>query len=113
MRRQNYRGRPRTRPQVTHTPTSLGVSKRNLDINCDMGQGFGIYQNPDEEKMLPYVTSINIACGAHTGDPLTMSKVIDAARKHNASIGALIGYNNLLGNGQNEMYLGVDELRAL
>ena len=63
--------------------------------------------------MLPYVTSINIACGAHTGDPLTMSRVVDAARKHNVSIGALIGYNNLLGNGQNEMYLDVDELRAL
>ena len=107
----NNRPRPRSRPPVT--PSSVGIAKRNLDINCDVGQGFGIYHSPYEEQILPYVTSINIACGTHAGDPLTMARTIDSAKKYNTSIGALIGYNNLIGNGQNEMYLDVDELRAL
>lgn len=111
-RRQYHRSRPRHRHHVP-TASPLLVSKRNLDINCNMGQGFGIYQNQFEEKILPYVTSINIACGAHAGDPLTMSRVIDLARNYNVSIGALIGYNHIFTNGQSEMYLNVDELRAL
>lgn len=111
-RRPYHRSRQR---QSHHIPTTspLLVSKRNLDINCNIGQGFGIYQNPFEENILPYVTSINIACGAHAGDPLTMSRVIDLARNYNVSIGALIGYNHIFSNGQSEMYLNVDELRAL
>lgn len=111
-RRYNFRSR-HSRSKTTIPSSTYTVSKRNLDINCNMGQGFGIYQNPFEEKLLPYVTSINIACGAHAGDPLTISRAVEAARKHNVSIGALIGYNHLSGNGQREMYLDVDELRAL
>ena len=95
--------------QSTHTY----VPKKNLDINCDVGQGFGIYQNSYEEKIFPYVTSINLACGAHAGDPLTMARIIDIAKNHNVSIGALIGYNDLHGNGQREIYVSVEELRAM
>ncbi|MBI2996548.1 MAG: LamB/YcsF family protein [Candidatus Melainabacteria bacterium] len=93
--------------------TALITPKKNLDLNCNVGQGFGIYQNTYEEKILPYVTSINIACGAHAGDPLTMAKIINIASDYNLSIGALIGYNDFTGNGQREIYIGVDELRAL
>lgn len=112
QRRQNQRryyksNRSKGRQQYVFVP------KKNLDINCDIAQGFGINQNPYEEKILPYVTSINIACGAHAGDPYTMSRVIEAARNYNVSIGALIGYHDLVGNGQREMYLSVDELRAM
>ena len=112
MQRRRYNQRPhnRTRPQFTPTPTPL---RKNLDINCDVGQGFGINQNHFEEKVLPYVTSINVACGAHAGDPHTMAKVIEIARNYNVSIGALIGYHDLVGNGEREMYLSVDELRAM
>lgn len=63
--------------------------------------------------MLPYVTSINIACGAHAGDPLTIAKLIDVARNYNVSIGALIGYPDMVSNGEREIYYGVDELRAM
>ena len=105
-KRQYQRPRNRNRLNVT-------LPKKHLDINCDCAQGFGINQNPYEEKILPYVTSINIACGAHAGDPLTMDKVIDLARNNNVSIGALIGYQDLIGNGQREMYLSVDELRVM
>ena len=112
MQRRRYNQRPhnRTRPQFTPTSTPL---RKNLDINCNVGQGFGINQNHFEEKVLPYVTSINVACGAHAGDPHTMAKVIEIARNYNVSIGALIGYHDLVGNGEREMYLSVDELRAM
>ncbi len=93
--------------------TEIFVQKKNLDINCNVGQGFGIYQNQFEEKLLPYVTSINIACGAHAGDPMTMARIIELARNYNVGIGALIGFDDRVGNGEREMYLGVEELRAM
>lgn len=111
--RQNLRQNPRQRSRTTYTPHIQTPLRKNLDINCDVGQGFGINQNPYEEKILPYITSINIACGAHAGDPLTMARIIDLARNYNVSIGALIGYPDLVGNGEREIYLGVDELRAM
>ncbi len=95
------------------TPEVLFIQKKNLDINCNVGQGFGIHQNQFEEKLLPYITSINIACGAHAGDPLTMARIIDLAKNYNVSIGALIGFDDRVGNGEREMYLGVEELRAM
>ena len=111
-RRPNFRSRRPTSslPQQSYSFTTLG---KNLDLNCDAAQGFGIYQNQYEEELFPYVTSINIACGLHAGDPITMNRAIDSAKKHNLSIGALIGYNDLFGNGQHEVYLDVGEIRAL
>jgi len=109
QRRPYQRSNNSTRTDRTET----FVQKKNLDINCNVGQGFGIYQNQFEEKLLPYVTSINIACGAHAGDPLTMTKVIDLAKNYNVSIGALIGFDDRVGNGEREIYLGVEELRAM
>lgn len=116
MKRRPYNRNQHRRPH--QRPSSRGgidvfVQKKNLDINCNVGQGFGIYQNQHEEKLFPYVTSVNIACGAHAGDPLTMARVIDLARNHNISIGALIGFDDRVGNGEREMYLGVEELRAM
>lgn len=113
MQRRRYNQRPHNRSRTTQFIQVSTPLRKNLDINCDVGQGFGINQNIFEEKVLPYVTSINIACGAHAGDPLTMARAIDFARNYNVSIGALISYHDLVGNGEREMYLSVDELRAL
>ena len=110
-RRPNQRGRyPRKEGPTSH-PTN--TPKKHLDVNCNLGQGFGIHQNIFEEEVVPYVTSVNIACGGHAGDPLTIAKTIETIRSHNVSVGALIGYPDLIGNGQREMYLGIDELRAM
>ena len=109
----NQNRRPNPRGSNNRDRVEIFVQKKNLDINCNVGQGFGIYQNQFEEKLMPYVTSINIACGAHAGDPLTMTRVIDLAKNHNVSIGALIGFDDRVGNGEREMYLGVEELRAM
>lgn len=98
---------------VTGTNTAFTPLRKNMDINCDIGQGIGQFQFPFETEMLPYVTSVNIACGSHAGDPKTMSKMIDLAKENDLNIGALIGYPDLLTNGQREMYLEVDELRSM
>ncbi len=120
MQRRFNRGRqPRRHGHNNRRPSSSSFAsdspspKRTLDINCNIAQGFGIFQNQFEEKIVPHVTSVNIACGAHAGDPVTISRAIDIAKNHNVSFGALIGYNDIIGNGEREMYLGVDELRAL
>src|SRR3989338_2795029 len=99
--RKPYRSQHRRSPRSdsrsdTRSRVETFVIKKNLDINCNVGQGFVIYQNQFEEKLIPYVTSINIACGAHAGDPLTMAKAIDIAKSSNVSIGALIGYNDFI-----------------
>lgn len=93
--------------------SQLTTLRKNLDINCNIGQGFGQYQNRFEEEIVPYITSVNIPCGFHTGDPLTMSRAVDLAKKHNVSVGALIGYPDLISSGEREIYVSVDELRAL
>lgn len=109
-RRQYQRGQRSYKKGTTH---QAFVPKIHLDLNCDIGQGFGVFQNQFEEKVIQYVTSVNIACGAHAGDPQTMSKAVEIAKNHNVSVGALVGYNDFIGNGQREMYLSVDELRAM
>ena len=101
------------RPQHRNKIDSSQSFQKTLDINCNLGQGFGIYQNKFEEKVLPYVTSVNIACGMHTGDPLTIIRAVDLAKENDLSVGALIGYNDKTGNGEREMYLEVDELKAM
>lgn len=108
-RRGSYR---RQRPGTTPRTDSFMI-KQNLDINCNVGQGFGIFQNDFEEKFLPYVTSVNIACGIHCGDPQTISRTIDIVKNYNVNIGALIGYNDKVSNGEREMYYDVDEIRSL
>lgn len=117
QRRFNNRGRQHRRPGNNRNrqsqPDNQPSPKRTLDINCNIGQGFGIFQNQYEEKVVPHVTSVNIACGAHAGDPSTMGRAIDIAKSNGVHIGALIGYNDLAGNGEREMYMGVDDLRAL
>lgn len=53
-----------------------------IDLNCDMGESFGAWRVGDDEKIMPQITSANIACGYHAGDPLVMARTVDLARKH-------------------------------
>jgi len=109
------RRRPYQRPRHRETPQSnvIFAPKKHLDINCNLAQGIGILKNPFEEKVLPYVTSVNISCGIHAGDPSTIARTVDIVKKHSVNIGALIGYPDIASNGEREMYLDVDELRAM
>ena len=60
----------------------------NKDPNCDLGESFGQYKLGDDEAVMPFITSANIACGFHAGDPLVMRSTIRLAKKYNVAIGA-------------------------
>jgi 5-oxoprolinase (ATP-hydrolysing) subunit A len=74
-----------------------------IDLNCDMGESFGIYQLGNDEEMMKYITSANIACGYHAGDPCTMRKTIALAKEHHLQIGAHPALPDLLGFGRRHM----------
>jgi 5-oxoprolinase (ATP-hydrolysing) subunit A len=71
-----------------------------IDINCDMGESFGAYKIGEDEKIIEYITSANIACGFHAGDPLVMDKTVKLARDHGVGVGAHPGFPDLIGYGR-------------
>lgn len=84
-----------------------------IDLNCDLAQSFGVYKNESEKELLSYVSSVNIACGAHAGDPLTIKQALETARDKNLHIGAHVGHYDIQGFGYREINLEADELEAL
>lgn len=88
-------------------------SIKNIDFNCDLAQSFGIYKNSTETRLLDYVSSVNIACGFHAGDPLTIKEALLEAKEKNVVIGAHIGFDDIQGFGYRQMDLDSDELEAL
>ena len=86
---------------------------KNIDFNCDLAQSYGIYKNSSESRLLDYVSSVNISCGFHAGDPLTIKEAILDAKKRNVVIGAHIGYDDIQGFGYRPMKLDSEELQAL
>ena len=71
-----------------------------IDLNCDMGESFGVWKLGNDEGIMPYVSSANIACGFHGGDPATMRKTVAAALKHGVALGAHPGLPDLQGFGR-------------
>lgn len=71
-----------------------------LDLNCDMGEGFGAWKMGDDEEMLNIVTTANVACGFHAGDPSTMFRTAASAKSRGVAIGAHPGFADLLGFGR-------------
>lgn len=80
-----------------------------IDLNCDMGESFGAWKMGDDQRILPCVTSANIACGFHAGDPATMRKTVAAALQQGVSIGAHPGLPDLPGFGRRSMALTEQE----
>lgn len=83
-----------------------------VDLNCDMGESFGRYSVGNDEAMMPYITSANIACGYHAGDPLVMADTMRLAREHGVSVGAHPALPDLQGFGRRRMDLSADEIEA-
>jgi 5-oxoprolinase (ATP-hydrolysing) subunit A len=71
-----------------------------IDLNSDLGEGFGHWALGDDDALLGVVTSANVACGFHAGDASTMRRVCDRAAEHGVSIGAQVGYRDLPGFGR-------------
>lgn len=83
-----------------------------IDLNADLGESYGSWTVADDAAMLDVVTSANIACGFHAGDPLTIRKTVRAAAERRVSIGAHVAYPDLVGFGRREMEVAPDELEA-
>lgn len=71
-----------------------------IDLNCDMGESFGAYTLGADETLMPYITSANIACGFHAGDPRVMERTVRLALEHQVAIGAHPGFFDLVGLGR-------------
>lgn len=84
----------------------------NIDLNCDMGESFGRYHLGDDAAMLDIVTSANIACGLHAGDPLVLRETVALAASRGVAVGAHPGYPDLQGFGRRVMHMAPAELEA-
>jgi UPF0271 protein len=83
-----------------------------IDLNSDLGEGFGSWQLGDDVAMLDIVTSANIACGFHAGDPATIERTVNAAAERGVRIGAQVSYPDLVGFGRRRMDVDPDDLTA-
>jgi UPF0271 protein len=81
-----------------------------IDLNCDMGESFGRYPLGEDAAVMPFISSANIACGLHAGDPIVMRSTIQLAKQHGLAIGAHPGWPDLQGFGRREMNLTPHEV---
>jgi UPF0271 protein len=84
----------------------------SIDLNADLGEGFGRWRLTDDEQLLTVVTSANVACGFHAGDPATMRRVCELAAERGVRIGAQVSYRDLAGFGRRAMDVPPAELAA-
>lgn len=80
------------------------------DINCDMGESFGLYRIGNDEGIMPYITQANVACGFHASDPNHMSSTVALAKRHGVKVGAHVSLPDLQGFGRREMKIDRDEM---
>jgi UPF0271 protein len=85
----------------------------HIDLNSDLGESFGRYTLGDDEALMPFITSANVACGFHAGDPLVMQNTVRLARRHHVGVGAHPSYPDLQGFGRREMSLSPEEVEAM
>ncbi|HET7761007.1 MAG TPA: 5-oxoprolinase subunit PxpA [Phycicoccus sp.] len=83
-----------------------------IDLNADLGESFGTWVLGDDEAMLDIVTSANVACGFHAGDPPTLRRTVAAAAERGVVVGAQVGYNDLAGFGRRHMDMAPGDLEA-
>jgi UPF0271 protein len=88
------------------------MAARSIDLNADLGEGFGRWSLTDDAALLDVVTSANVACGFHAGDPVIMRRVAVLAAERGVAVGAHVGYRDLAGFGRRELAVAPDELAA-
>lgn len=81
-----------------------------IDINSDLGEGFGPYTIADDAALMGVITSANVACGYHAGDPVIMDRTIRIAREHGVDLGAHVSYPDRMGFGRRPMQMELHEL---
>jgi 5-oxoprolinase (ATP-hydrolysing) subunit A len=85
----------------------------HIDLNSDLGESFGAWTMGDDEALMPSLTSANIACGMHAGDPRVMRQTVTLAKRHGVAIGAHPGFPDLAGFGRRDMQLSAQEIEDL
>ena len=83
-----------------------------IDLNADAGEAFGRWQVTDEEALFPHLTSLNLACGFHAGDPLTMRRAAGRAKRFGVKVGAHPGFPDLVGFGRRDLAASPEEVYA-
>lgn len=81
-----------------------------IDINSDLGEGFGPYSIADDAGLMGVITSANVACGYHAGDPVVMDRTIRLAKEHGVDLGAHVSYPDRMGFGRRHMQMELSEL---
>ncbi len=89
----------------------VDMKEKTIDLNCDLGESFGVYQLGMDDDVMPHITSANIACGWHAGDPVVMNKTVQSAVANTINCGAHPGYPDLLGFGRRAMNVNNEELK--
>lgn len=84
------------------------MSNNVIDINCDLGEGIG-----NEAAIMPFISSVNIACGFHAGSPISMQETVSLAKKHQVAIGAHPSYPDREHFGRRTMHLSANEIYAM
>lgn len=83
-----------------------------IDLNSDLGESFGAYQIGHDASVLKFISSANIACGFHAGDPMVMKRTVAEALKNNVALGAHPGFPDLMGFGRRNIHISPEELKA-
>lgn len=86
------------------------MSVLKVDLNCDLGESFGVYKTGNDEEVIPLVSSVNIACGFHAGDPSVMKRTVKLALANGVAIGAHPGLPDLSGFGRRPMAVSPEEV---
>jgi UPF0271 protein len=90
-----------------------GLITVQIDLNADVGESFGAYRYGDDEGVIPSISSANIACGFHAGDPAVIRATVQLALRHGVAIGAHPGFQDLSGFGRREMRLSAAEVEDI
>lgn len=86
---------------------------RSIDLNADVGESFGAWPMGHDQEIMPFITSANVACGGHAGDPNVMAYTVRFAASHGVNVGAHPGYPDLAGFGRRAIAFSPDEVRHL
>src|SRR5881397_2387103 len=84
-----------------------------MTINCDMGEGFGLYRIGNDAALMPLIDLANVACGFHASDPSIMRATVRLAKQHGVKVGAHPSLPNLQGFGRRVMAIGREEMAAI
>ena len=84
-----------------------------VTINCDIGESYGLYSFGNDQRIMPFITIANVACGVHASDPTVMHKTVRLALEHGVKVGAHPSLPDRQGFGRREMEMERDELRDL